>query len=403
MNKEIFVAFATQKGGIGKSTVTALAASYLHNVKGYNVAVVDCDDPQHSIHGLREHETGLIDSSTYFKALACDHFRKIRKNAYTIIKSDAVNALDDAERMVAAEDVKPDVVFFDMPGTLRSNGVIKTLSQMDYIFTPLSADRFVVESTLKFVTMFRDRLMTTGQAKTKGLYLFWTMVDGRERNDLYGIYEEVIAEMGFPVLSTRLPDSKKFRRDLSEERKSVFRSTIFPMDTSLLKGSGIREFSEEISDIIRHHQTAVSMGSRKVNTEGIDEELLLASIGRRTLDGTSRPTQEVPVAPAGESTAVPEPPPAPPVTREKAQRDGIRRKRPEEDYNELFLRRNEIKTRQCVYISRDVHGKILKIVNDIAGGDISVGGYVDTVLRRHLEQHKERINELYKKQREDLI
>jgi len=147
----------------------------------------------------------------------------------------------------------------------------------------------------------------------------------------------------------------------------------------------------------------VSMGSRKVNTEGIDEELLLASIGRRTLDGTSRPTQEVPVAPVGESTAVPEPPPAPPVTREKAQRDGIRRKRPEEDYNELFLRRNEIKTRQCVYISRDVHGKILKIVNDIAGGEISVGGYVDTVLRRHLEQHKERINELYKKQREDLI
>ena len=50
---------------------------------------------------------------------------------------------------------------------------------------------------------------------------------------------------------TRLPDSKKFRRDLSEERKSVFRSTIFPMDTALLKGSGIREFSEEISDIIR--------------------------------------------------------------------------------------------------------------------------------------------------------
>ena len=162
MSKEIFVAFATQKGGIGKSTVTALAASYLHNVKGYNVAVVDCDDPQHSIHGLREHEMGLIDSSTYFKALACDHFRRIKKNAYTIVKSNAVNALDDAERMIATEDVKPDVVFFDMPGTLRSNGVIKTLSQMDYIFTPLSADRFVVESTLKFVTMFRDRLMTTG-------------------------------------------------------------------------------------------------------------------------------------------------------------------------------------------------------------------------------------------------
>jgi len=146
------------------------------------------------------------------------------------------------------------------------------------------------------------------------------------------------------------------------------------------------------------------MGSRKVNTEGIDEELLLASIGRRTQDGTLRSAQEVPAAaPTEDDTAVPEPPPAQPATREKTQKEGGRRKRQDEDYNELFLRRNEIKTRQCVYISRDVHGKILKIVNDIAGGEISVGGYVDTVLRQHLEQHKERINELYKKQREDLI
>ena len=161
------------------------------------------------------------------------------------------DALDDAERMLAEEEVKPDIVFFDMPGTLKSNGVVKTLSQMDYIFAPMSADRFVVESTLQFAVMFRDNLMTTGQAKTKGLYLFWTMVDGREKNGLYDLYEDVIAEMGLSVLSTRLPDSKKFRRDLSEERKSVFRSTIFPMDASLLKGSGIREFSEEISRIIK--------------------------------------------------------------------------------------------------------------------------------------------------------
>lgn len=251
MSNEVFVAFATQKGGIGKSTVTALAASYLHNVKGYNVAVIDCDAPQHSIHGLREREMKLIDESIYFKALACDHFRKIKKNAYPVIASDAVNALDDAEKMLAEEEVKPDIVFFDMPGTLKANGVVKTLSQMDYIFTPMSADRFVVESTLQFAMMFKDNLMTTGRAKTRKLSLFWTMVDGREKNGLYDLYEEAIEEMGLSVLSTRLPDSKKFRRDLSEERKSVFRSTIFPMDTSLLKGSGIREFSEEISRIIK--------------------------------------------------------------------------------------------------------------------------------------------------------
>ena len=131
------------------------------------------------------------------------------------------------------------------------------------------------------------------------------------------------------------------------------------------------------------------MGSRKVNTEGIDEELLIASIGRRRQDGTLY--------------HAPEPPPVQYTAKEKPQKDTVRRKRQEDDYSGLFLRRNEIKTRQCVYISRDVHSKILKIVNDIAGREISVGGYVDTVLRQHLEQHKEKINELYKKQREDLI
>lgn len=148
----------------------------------------------------------------------------------------------------------------------------------------------------------------------------------------------------------------------------------------------------------------MSMGSRKVNTEGIDEELLIASIGRRKQDGTLYRAQEPPTpAPAEESVPETEQSPVPTTAKEKQPKDSGRRKRQEDDYSGMFLRRNEIKTRQCVYISRDVHNKILKIVNDIAGREISVGGYVDAVLRQHLEQHKERINELYKKQREDLI
>ena len=47
------------------------------------------------------------------------------------------------------------------------------------------------------------------------------------------------------------------------------------------------------------------MGSRKVNTEGIDEELLIASIGRRRQDGTLYHAQEPP-APAPEEESVPE-------------------------------------------------------------------------------------------------
>ena len=44
-----------------------------------------------------EAEEVILCYDSYFKALACDHFRRMKKNAYTIVKSNAVNALDDAE------------------------------------------------------------------------------------------------------------------------------------------------------------------------------------------------------------------------------------------------------------------------------------------------------------------
>ena len=60
MEKEpVYLAFSTQKGGAGKTTLTVLVASYLHYVKGYDVAVVDCDYPQHSIAGMRPWKTTI--------------------------------------------------------------------------------------------------------------------------------------------------------------------------------------------------------------------------------------------------------------------------------------------------------------------------------------------------------
>ena len=52
----ISISFANQKGGIGKSTLTILVASWLRYVRGLNVLVVDCDFPQNSIYELRERE-----------------------------------------------------------------------------------------------------------------------------------------------------------------------------------------------------------------------------------------------------------------------------------------------------------------------------------------------------------
>ena len=78
MNKEtLFVAFSTQKGGMGKTAMTVLTASYLHYVRGYHVAVVDCDFPQLSIVQERKRDGELILKDDYFKRTAYEMYKVI--------------------------------------------------------------------------------------------------------------------------------------------------------------------------------------------------------------------------------------------------------------------------------------------------------------------------------------
>ena len=65
-DKPLYVAFSTQKGGAGKTTLTVLVASYLHYVKGYNVAVIDSDFPQYSIHEMRKRDIDRISKDDYY-------------------------------------------------------------------------------------------------------------------------------------------------------------------------------------------------------------------------------------------------------------------------------------------------------------------------------------------------
>lgn len=70
MKETKYVAFSTQKGGAGKTTLTVLVASYLHYVKRYDVAVIDCDFPQYSIHDMRKRDMDRISKDDYYKVQA---------------------------------------------------------------------------------------------------------------------------------------------------------------------------------------------------------------------------------------------------------------------------------------------------------------------------------------------
>lgn len=251
MKKEVlFVAFSTQKGGVGKTTFTVLAASYLHYLKGYNVAVIDCDYPQHSINGMRQRDAEQVASDEYYKLMAYNQFKELDKRAYPILCSSPENAIATAEEFLLNEGRDFDIVFFDLPGTVNSQGVLQSLATMDYIFTPIIANRLVLESSLAFALSINELLVVNAQMRLKGLHLFWNQVDGREKTDLYEIYEKSINAFGLPLLKTFIPDTKRYKKELSSERKPVFRSTLFPADKKLVRGSNLEELLIEVLHII---------------------------------------------------------------------------------------------------------------------------------------------------------
>jgi hypothetical protein len=52
-------------------------------------------------------------------------------------------------------------------------------------------------------------------------------------------------------------------------------------------------------------------------------------------------------------------------------------RREETDYADTFLKKKELKTRQYVYISRDMHGIVSRITGMFPDRDITVGSYID--------------------------
>lgn len=147
-----------------------------------------------------------------------------------------------------------------------------------------------------------------------------------------------------------------------------------------------------------------------INLDEIDENFIISSFktgGKASATDTGKEkvtdVREVPQEQNQPEQPQAEEEPQTTVRTKENQETGKGKKRGLSEYGEKFLKRNELKTRQCVYISQQIHTVISRLVHVIADKDITVGGYIDTVLAEHLERHKDEINELYRQKREDLI
>lgn len=250
MREPVFVAFATQKGGAGKSTLTALTASCLHYLEGIDVMVIDCDDRQHSLNDYRDNDLVVTGENPYLKRAMYNFYKKFRKKPYEIILSNPAEAAKVAlDRL--EEGATPQVVFFDITGTINDINIVRLLSVMDYLFVPITTDTADMKSSIRFASQVVNNMVTTGKTKIKGVNLVWNRVPTKSKTRLCEVIDSYLDELGLHSLDTVLSNSSRFFKDGAPTgRTGLFRSTMLPPDKQLLKGSNLPELVAEIRKII---------------------------------------------------------------------------------------------------------------------------------------------------------
>lgn len=242
----VFIALSNQKGGVGKSTLTVLLASYFHYVKGRQVAVVDCDYPQFSIQALRTRDTQNVEKSEHLQRLLCEQFERTGKKAYPVLTSGPGKVLETAGKLEESSEI----VFFDLPGTVNSPGILEAIINMDYVFTPVVQDRMVMQSSLSFVGTLQDFIRQYPKAPLKEIRLFWNKIDGRVSREIYRHYNGIFEKIGLRTLGTVVPDMERYNKEAVSSNRLLFRSTYFPPSEKLLKGSSLDRLADEIESII---------------------------------------------------------------------------------------------------------------------------------------------------------
>lgn len=169
--KKLFIAFANQKGGCGKSTLCALFANYLSEL-GKEVIVVDFDN-QGSLAGSRN-----IDLQRY---PGCDipygiRFHNIAPSKYKGAdenKKYIRDKLNEAARFA-------DIILIDTPGNLREYNLVNLFCNCDYLIVPFSYDKNTAMSMLQFRAT--TQVLTDPEKKYKAHFKTFYLVNRYKKN-----------------------------------------------------------------------------------------------------------------------------------------------------------------------------------------------------------------------------
>lgn len=245
----IFLGFASQKGGVGKSSLAEVLASILYYEKRTPLLVVDCDGTQESFFKLRQRERLLIEGSKELSEQMSRFFSKFGDRAYPIMRSTPKDAVQDVEEYIRSRNTKVHLVIFDFPGHAETEELLQLSIDMDYVITPIEADPQSLVSGFAYAKAIRDLGVGLSDARIKDLFLLWNKINRSASTVVMDYYTQYAKDEEINLFDARIYHSVRFSRELGQGGvKGVFRSSYLPPALVLRQPTGIDLWVQEVMD-----------------------------------------------------------------------------------------------------------------------------------------------------------
>ena len=180
------ISFFTQKGGVGKSTLSIITASYLAYIKKKKVVLIDAD-PQHSCAIVRR--TNLANIDIYKDEM--DKLYIGQNDIYPIITT----SVDEALQVLVKNKLDADYIIIDLPGTLQDK-ILNVVFLSDYVIVPLEHDNASVETSIRSCNTLKT---IQPKSKIKDIIAVFNKIPYLQRNKVK-TFTSIIRQLDITVL-----------------------------------------------------------------------------------------------------------------------------------------------------------------------------------------------------------
>ena len=212
--------FFSEKGGMGKTTFTAMFASWLAYDQRKDVCVLDFDFPGFQMMNMRRLDEKVLEQGGSQLSVFAEgntpfpiYAAKANYNGYSLQQLEEI-----ASKVRKFRQSGNGYLLCDFPGRfLRNDPAYHIIKEglMDLVVFPIDTDRQSITSMLNIHGIIRNPSMMT-RGKDQRLLVLWNKETQNERKgnrDWYAAYDPLFKQMDIQVCGTRMRNIEILRRD----------------------------------------------------------------------------------------------------------------------------------------------------------------------------------------------